>query len=107
MQEQSTLGVDLDKLRGLIAEQVAYLVKLETAIMERRYDPSQPIISLLFGAPAAYGGWLLWQTDDWYWRCLAGVLWAFCLLIAWTGVSGFFTPPRTSKNDAALPVAGS
>jgi len=85
------------QLQGLVNEQSEYLAKIERKAMERRYDPSQPFISALFGFPMAYAAWWAWGQGEWYWRVAAVLIGLLTGVIFWAGISGFFTPPRTKK----------
>jgi hypothetical protein len=95
--DDSHLQESRERLRSLIAEQIDYLAKIERKSMERRYDPSQLIISALFAVPTFYGGYRLWGMDDWYWRALAILLGLFGLLLVWIGIENFLKPPRARR----------
>lgn len=103
-EKRADLAEGAARLRDLLDEQADYLARLEKKAMERRYDPSQPFIGLLFGVPSLYGAYLLWELDAWGWRTAAVLLGLFGVLFAFVGIQGFFTPPRTPKSEVPKPT---
>ena len=78
--------------------------------MERKFDPSQPIVGLLFGLPLAYLAFRLWvDTDRWFGQVTAVLVALIAAFVLWVGISGFFRPPRakpTGQAPAATPDDG-
>jgi hypothetical protein len=99
VQAQGGLAEAATRLKDLIDEQVDYLARVERKVMERRYDPSQPFLALLFGAPVAYGAYLLWDLGEWYWKLTASLVALFVVVLGYVGVAGFFSAPRTRAED--------
>ena len=102
---RSELEASRDRVIALIDEQTVYLDKLERRAMERKYDPSQPIVGLLFGLPLGYLAFRLWvDTDRWFGQVTAVLVALIAAFVLWVGISGFFRPPR-AKPTVHTPVA--
>lgn len=97
--EKRSIASGGEKVRSLVLEQTEYLAKLERRVMERRYDPSQPFIGLLFAVPLGYGAYKAWMETGWFWTCVGVVAGLISVLLLWVGIKGFFTAPRTSKPE--------
>lgn len=97
MSEEPELTEARAQLHELIGEQAGHLRTLERKAMERRYDPSQPVIGTLMAVVFGYGAFQLWEIGHWYGRVGGVVLGAMAPMILYVGIKGFFTPPAEPK----------
>ena len=100
LSQHEELATGSEHLRELVNEQALYLCKIERKIIERKFDATQPFLSLLLSAPIAWGGYLAWQQDGWGWRAITVFAGLLIALLLYTGVVGFFKPARVESDGA-------